>query len=351
MAQERKLVHPHHHKNMSTCRRIFIAIAMCMVSIGSACAASTMPGSPRDDGHDSTIVFETVTPERVKDFVERTVDKKVSITGRLAFPEAMNSAVPAVVILHGSSGVNPGEMVWAQRLNSMGFASFVVDSFTGRGVTNTEADQTQLSMTAGVADAYFALRLLAADPRIDKRKIGVMGFSRGGIAALYSAQEPFRRALIEDDLHFAAHIAFYPGCGIHYTSAHLDGAPILMLLGGKDNYTPAAPCVTYANDLRKQGAQVTLKTYPDAYHGFDRPTQLHVVKSATSARECHGAYDLDTNKFTMRRDEKTLSGTEATAESKRCLSYGVMLGGDALGREQSPLDVGEFLKSVFDSGQ
>lgn len=344
------MAYPHHHKRISTCK-LFAALVMCMVSIGSACATSITPAPPGDDGYATTIAFESVTPKRIKDFVGRTVDNKVAITGRLAFPEALNSVVPAVVILHGSSGVNPGEMVWAQRMNSMGFASFVVDSFTGRGVSNTEADQTQLSMTAGVADAYFALRLLAADPRIDKRKISVMGFSRGGIAALYSALEPFRRAVIEDDLHFAAHIAFYPGCGIHYTSAHLDGAPILMLLGGKDNYTPAAPCATYADDLRRQGAQVTLKTYPDAYHGFDRPTRLHVIKSATSARDCHGAYDLDTNTFTMRKDEQTLSGAEATAESKRCLSHGVMLGGDTLGREQAPLDVAAFLKSVFDSEQ
>ena len=259
--------------------------------------------------------------------------------------------MPAVVILHGSSGVNPGEKVWAQRLNAMGYASFVVDSFTGRGVSNTEADQSQLSMSAGIADAYFALRLLAADPRIDREKISVMGFSRGGIAALYSALDPFRRAVIDDDLHFAAHIAFYPGCGIHYASAHLDGAPILMLLGGKDNYTPAAPCVEYADALRKQGAQVTLKTYPDAYHGFDRPTRLHVIKSATSARDCHGTYDLDSNQFVMRKGDQVLSGADATAEARRCLSYGVMLGGDALAREQAPLDVAAFLKAVIEEGK
>ena len=348
MEPERKLLHAHHHKRTSTCK-MFAGIAMCIVSIGFACAASITPLSLRDDGDGTTIAFASVTPKRVKDFVERSIDNKVTITGKLRFPETMKSPVPAVIILHGSSGVNPGELVWAQRLNAMGFASFVVDSFTGRGVTNTEADQTQLSMTTGIADAYLALRLLAADPRIDKTKISVMGFSRGAIAALYSALEPFRRALIEDDLHFAAHIAFYPGCGIHYTSMHLDGAPILMLLGGKDNYTPAAPCVTYANELRRQGAQVTVKTYPDAYHGFDRPTRLHVIKSATSARDCHGTYDLDTNKFTMQKDDNTVSGAEATAESKRCLSYGVMLGGDTLGREQSPLDVSAFLNSVFNT--
>lgn len=332
---------------MSTFKNFTVVLVTIFLGIGSAGAASLSPLVP-EESPGTALSFESVTPKRITDFVQRAANEKVSLAGRLTFPEAATSPVPAVVILHGSSGVNPGEKVWAQRLNAMGYASFVVDSFTGRGVANTEADQTQLSMSAGIADAYFALRLLAADPRIDREKISVMGFSRGGIAALYSALDPFRRAVIDDDLHFAAHIAFYPGCGIHYTSTHLDGAPILMLLGGKDNYTPAAPCVEYADALRKQGAQVTLKVYPDAYHGFDRPTRLHVIKSATSARDCHGTYDLESNQFVMRKGDQVLSGTDATAEARRCLSYGVMLGGDAQAREQGPLDVAAFLKAVVE---
>lgn len=335
---------------MNSFKTFTVIFVTFFLSIGSANAASPSPLVP-EESHGMALTFDSVTPKRIMDFVERAANEKVSITGRLTFPDAVTSPVPAVVILHGSSGVNPGEKVWAQRLNAMGYASFVVDSFTGRGVSNTEADQSQLSMSAEIADAYFALRLLAADPRIDREKISVMGFSRGGIAALYSALDPFRRAVIDDDLHFAAHIAFYPGCGIHYASAHLDGAPILMLLGGKDNYTPAAPCVEYADALRKQGAQVTLKTYPDAYHGFDRPTRLHVIKSATSARDCHGTYDLDSNQFVMRKGDQVLSGADATAEARRCLSYGVMLGGDALAREQAPLDVAAFLKAVIEEGK
>jgi len=335
---------------MNSFKTFTVIFVTFFLSIGSANAASPSPLVP-EESHGMALTFESVIPKRIMDFVERAANEKVSITGRLTFPDAVTSPVPAVVILHGSSGVNPGEKVWAQRLNAMGYASFVVDSFTGRGVSNTEADQTQLSMSAGIADAYFALRLLAADPRIDRTKISVMGFSRGGIAALYSALDPFRRAVMDDDLHFAAHIAFYPGCGIHYASAYLDGAPILMLLGGKDNYTPAAPCVEYADALRKQGAQVTLKTYPDAYHGFDRPTRLHVIKSATSARDCHGSYDLDSNQFVMRKGDQVLSGADATAEARRCLSYGVMLGGDTLAREQAPLDVAAFLKAVIEGGK
>jgi len=44
---------------------------------------------------------------------------------------------------------------------------------------------------------------------------------------------------------------------------------------------------------------------------------------------------------------QALSGREAALESKRCLSYGVTLGGDPQGRKQAPIDVEDFLKSVF----
>jgi dienelactone hydrolase len=203
-------------------------------------------------------------------------------------------------------------------------------------------------MTADIADAYAALRLLATDPRIDKSRIAVMGFSRGGVAALYSTLEPFRLAAAEGDLRFAAHVAFYPSCGISYDSAHLDGSPVLMLVGGKDNYTPAAPCIAYADALRSKGAHVTLKEYPDAWHGFDRPTPLHSLPLATSARECHGSYDLDRRTLTMVRDGQTLAGASAAAESKRCLVTGVTLGGDPQAQAQTPAEVAAFLKAAFE---
>jgi hypothetical protein len=128
----------------------------------------------------------------------------------------------------------------------------------------------------------------------------------------------------------------------------LDGSPVLMLVGGKDNYTPAAPCIAYADALRSKGAHVTLKEYPDAWHGFDRPTPLHSLPLATSARECHGSYDLDRRTLTMVRDGQTLAGASAAAESKRCLVTGVTLGGDPEAQAQSPAEVAAFLKAAFE---
>ena len=313
----------------------------------SAITVSTAPVSTLADGRVGAVAFESATPRQIMDFVKRSPADKAVVTGMLSLPQQAEGPVPAVVILHGSSGINPGEWMWAKRMNALGYASFVVDSFSGRNIVETEKDQTRLSMAVDIADAYSALRLLATYPAIDSRRIAVMGFSRGGVAALYSTLEPFRKAVIDDGLRFSAHIAFYPSCGIHYASDHLDGAPVLMLLGGKDDYTPAAPCMDYAEGLKAKGARVAVKVYPDAYHAFDRFTPLRAVPTATSARLCHGQYDLDSGRFIMASGAGVVSGGEAKIAAQACLSRGVTMGGDPVGREQSPELVAGFLKSVF----
>jgi dienelactone hydrolase len=70
-----------------------------------------------------------------------------------------------------------------------GIAAFILDSFTGRGITSTNSDQDQLSRLVGVLDAYRALDLLGSHPRIDPARVLIMGFSRGGGAAHWSAQK------------------------------------------------------------------------------------------------------------------------------------------------------------------
>src|SRR5947207_15404780 len=67
--------------------------------------------------------------------------KAVTIAGELRLPRGATGRVPAVILQHGSGGVGPGPEFWARYLNDMGVASFVVDSFSGRGIVSTSTDQ------------------------------------------------------------------------------------------------------------------------------------------------------------------------------------------------------------------
>src|SRR6266513_1572993 len=71
--------------------------------------------------------------------------KATFIAGELRFPQGVSSGrLPAVVLLHGSGGPSGGHELWARYFNEMGVASFLIDSFSGRGLTGTSTNQALL---------------------------------------------------------------------------------------------------------------------------------------------------------------------------------------------------------------
>ncbi|MEM7123415.1 MAG: dienelactone hydrolase family protein [Pseudomonadota bacterium] len=175
---------------------------------------------------------------------------------------------PAVILLHSASGPGSQDWFYAELLRDAGYAAFVVDSFGARGVTRTVDDQTLVTEASILADAFAARRALAADPRIDGDSIALVGFSKGGIAALYGALETIRAAYGGD--RFAAHAAFYPWCGLRPLDTTTTGAPVLIQMGDNDNVTPAVLCRDLVASMA--GEPVDLVIYPGARHAFDHPT-------------------------------------------------------------------------------
>jgi dienelactone hydrolase len=70
-------------------------------------------------------------------------------------------------------------------------------------------------------------------------------------------------------------IALYPVC-----SALQEGdlaAPLLMLMGSADDWTPPAQCVERGTALQAAGAAIEWTIYPGAMHGFDQPGPARVL--------------------------------------------------------------------------
>jgi dienelactone hydrolase len=248
--------------------------------------ATAAPVRDLSDGATGRIEFFSTTPNGPTQLMQRQAPE-TPIVGTLRLPKAASGKAPAMVISHGSSGILEGrDFAWASRLEALGVASFVVDSFSPRGIMSTASDQSQLSTAASVADAFAALTLLSTHPAIDPARIGVMGFSKGGQVALYTTLEPFRRGAVTGDLRFALHIAFYASCSVPYRAKAVTGAPIVLLLGGADDYTPAAHCRRYAEWFREKGADVRMVVYDGAHHGFDGPAPQRYLANAQTARDC-----------------------------------------------------------------
>jgi dienelactone hydrolase len=91
-----------------------------------------------------------------------------------------------------------------------------------------------------------------------------MGWSHGGSTALIAWLEGAPGEL-------AAVAAFYPGCGpasLGLPSIAPGRAPLLLLLGREDDWTPPGRCVALA---ARAPEAVTLRLYEGAHHAFDMP--------------------------------------------------------------------------------
>jgi dienelactone hydrolase len=170
---------------------------------------------------------------------------------------------PAVVLMHGCGGLSPNVTAWAHWLRAEGYAALVVDSFSSRGLNRVCGDGALLPPRMRSEDAFVAAASLRRESFIDRERIAAMGFSHGGQTVLWAARTETQHG----DVRLKAFVALYPGCAD--LAGSLPGtAPVLMLLGAADDWTPAAPCQRLALRARAQRV-VDEITYPDARHAFD----------------------------------------------------------------------------------
>ena len=117
--------------------------------------------------------------------------------GEYEIPAIMTSpegkaVVPGVILLHGSAShkneVGDLYLRLAEQLANNGIASIRID-FAGTG--DSPVDYTHYTLKTAVRDAEVALAFLRSQPQVDDHRIGVVGFSQGGlIAQLLLAQQP-----------------------------------------------------------------------------------------------------------------------------------------------------------------
>jgi len=196
--------------------------------------------------------IETVTLGTEQILSGKTNGQQTWLAGELRIPPG-NGRLPAVVLVHGSDGLNLSVERWAQELNGISVAAFLLDSFSGRGITSTVNDQSKLHGLTLMVDAYKALGILIRHPRIAANRIGIMGFSKGAIAAVYSSNERFRKVYAPvNGARFAAHIGLYTNCNATYhDDDKVTGAPIRLFHGTADDWTAIGPC--HNQKKRKDG--------------------------------------------------------------------------------------------------
>ena len=214
---------------------------------------------------------------------------------------------PAVVILHDCSGLGPRSSGapdrWARELIGWGYVVVIPDSFTTRGhgagvCTDPSPSRTEVGPFRRVRDAYAALAYVRTLAYVDGSRVGLMGGSHGGTTTLAAMAAPEgNKDLLarEKRAGFAAAVALYPSCATRLGRWHADlsgvyqpVAPLLILVGENDDWTPAEPCRKLAEAAQKAGYPVTIKVYPGAHHAFDSNNPVRYVPTRVNANAPSG---------------------------------------------------------------
>lgn len=202
--------------------------------------------------------------------------------GKLLLPAVAGDGarVPAVVILPGGAGPIPGrEYETAKTLAEHGIAALVVDYFKPRGISDEMPYAMKIMGTSefdAVADAYAALKALNKHPAIDPQRIGVLGFSKGGLAARISMDARIREKLAAHIPGFALHVDFYGPCYANLQVQQTTGAPLVSFRAGEDASNDLVACAEQEAVLRKAGSAVSTVVYAKAGHDWEsnRPREL-----------------------------------------------------------------------------
>lgn len=224
--------------------------------IGAVIAISIFVGSQAyafEATDDGSIDFPTIAYWK---------NKEVTGTGELNLPGTLNGKAPLVVLNHGTAGVGYREESWSDFLNEKGYATFVLDYFSPRGLNSRSRNLPRPG-----EDVWGALSILSTHPGLDMDKVAIMGFSNGGTVTLNStAFDPEYKDT--NGVFPKAFIMFYGGChsapsfnAKNYTPA------LLYVVGSEDKLVQASTCRERLYDEVTKDVEVMV--IEGAYHMFD----------------------------------------------------------------------------------
>ncbi len=176
-----------------------------------------------------------------------------------------------VVAVHGSRGWANHHEDHIRKWLESGLAVCQIHPFSARSVESVVEDQLSVTYAMILADAFAVKKILDSDVRIGA--IGIAGWSLGGTVATYSAWSPIIEAL---GTPFDAHLPFYPATHLRPDVKEWSDAPMLILHGTDDDWTP----VSLVEGLLPELPNATLHTYPGAHHAFDSTEEKRWMRRA-----------------------------------------------------------------------
>lgn len=237
---------------------------VCLAALPALVVAGSLGAQPEAPGEPVTIPGTTVSKWSVKD-----------VRGRFGRPAGATGKLPVVLILHGSNGVDGRGAYYATALHEAGIATFEIAMFGSRGRPRGHGST--------MPHAAAALGWLATRPEVNAERIGVMGFSWGGVMTVLLSSEAVQEQLGADVPKPVAFAPFYPVCtnmarfitkpDYSFPNAHtrMSASPMLIHIGTQDHYEEGErPCDRFVAMWPAAARErATVRNLDGATHAFD----------------------------------------------------------------------------------
>ena len=227
----------------------------------------------------------------------------VKIDALIVFPDKGQGPFPVLVFNHASGGSWMWSNKWfkfdrlmARRLLKKGIAVVFVDNFTGRSVISADENQSQVTTFSFYIDAFMTLEYLSKDPRVNIKKVGITGWSRGGMNSLAISETRIRDAILSKNLYYAASLPRSVECrqsGFFRNPKPIKETKILMVNGKIDDASHAHICEEYGEKMKLNGADIKVITKHGWGHGFEANYSAEFEKGQEVWHGCPDYYTED----------------------------------------------------------
>jgi len=310
-------------------RKIFLILCVLVLSGCQTTKVERNSQSKFKIGENSVNIISGKFLESYNDILSDKIPEKKMITGKLYLPNSCSSKkLPAVIIQHGSG--HPKKS-WYKKLskvlNENGIIALVPDSMTSRGITGTGGDQSQLSKATRLYDTFSAFRFLQDIECVDPSRIGITGYSFGGIIARDSVEKRLADKL-GNGFVYKASLPVYPSCQTNFKNTSPTNTKVHLLLAELDDFTPASYCIEDSKIKKSKGWNIDVTVFEGAHHGFNNDWRPKYFPNSWTFKNC-GFITTDNDGHENYKNFSTRMGWKKLIRHvvKECAKKGVTIGG------------------------
>ncbi len=198
----------------------------------------------------------------------KSQDKNIDV---VVYEPRRSGTFPALLVIHGSSGpVSSFVGDYAQQLANMGFVVFFVHYFDATATTWASLSSIKTHFMTWLITIADAVSFAERHPKVDSKRIGLLGVSLGGFLSL---------SLAAQDARVSAVASLMGGMPPEIIAETHRMPSTLLLHGDADPVVPVSEAYAVEAMLKRLGTKYEMKVYPGQGHSFRGTSQIDALSA------------------------------------------------------------------------